>query len=261
MREGPGSEKAVPPLRPAPSCGQQVVEPFPYLHHAPAPGCVPWHIRDVGDSQSPDAGEELFAPPHPDDSEADLERQLAEASARSFDAGRQKGFDDGQNAERAARQHAHEDALQRLTQQVATLTESFAEARDRYFDRMEPEIVKLALGIAARILRREAQVDPLLLLGAVRVALGQLAAAATLRLRVPAADAGLWSEAVKLLPERNRKPEVYADNELHMGECLLESDLGSADLGLYAQLREIERGFFDRLAPDPGKGAETPGLS
>ncbi len=36
--------------------------------------------------------------------------------------------------------------------------------------------MKLALAVAARILRREAQMDPLLLTGAVRVALGQLAA-------------------------------------------------------------------------------------
>jgi len=36
---------------------------------------------------------------------------------------------------------------------------------------VEHEVVKLALAVAARILRREAQMDPLLLTGAVRVAL------------------------------------------------------------------------------------------
>ena len=51
-------------------------------------------------------------------------------------------------------------------------------------------MVKLALAIAARILRREAQTDPLLLTGAVRVALGQLAAT----LRCAAAGSGVRCE-------------------------------------------------------------------
>ena len=60
--------------------------------------------------------------------------------------------------------------------------------RDRYFEAVEHEVVKLALAVAARILRREAQMDPLLLTGAVRVALGQLSASTQVRSRVPAAD-------------------------------------------------------------------------
>ena len=58
--------------------------------------------------------------------------------------------------------------------QAAELCESFAEERDRYLHAVEQEVVRLALAVAARILRREAQMDPLLLTGAVRVALGQL---------------------------------------------------------------------------------------
>jgi flagellar assembly protein FliH len=31
-----------------------------------------------------------------------------------------------------------------------------------------------------------------------------------------------------------------------LGDCAIETDLGSVDLGIRAQLGEIERGFFDR---------------
>jgi flagellar assembly protein FliH len=33
---------------------------------------------------------------------------------------------------------------------------------------------------------------------------------------------------------------------MRLGECALETQLGSVDLGIRAQLGEIERGFFDR---------------
>jgi len=39
---------------------------------------------------------------------------------------------------------------------------------------------------------------------------------------------------------------VVGDRRLEMGECRIETELGSADLGLASQLKEIERGFFDR---------------
>jgi flagellar assembly protein FliH len=41
--------------------------------------------------------------------------------------------------------------------------EQFRGARERYFAEVEQEVVKLALAIAARVLHREAQMDPLLL--------------------------------------------------------------------------------------------------
>jgi flagellar assembly protein FliH len=109
---------------------------------------------------------------------------------------------------------------------------------------VEAEVVRLAVAIAGRILRREAQIDPLLLLGAVRVALGQLAGTTRARLRVPAEHAALWTDAVALLPGRALKPEIVADAAMRLGDCQLESDLGSVDLSAPAQLSEIERRLF-----------------
>ncbi len=107
-------------------------------------------------------------------------------------------------------------------------------------------MVKLALAVAARILRREAQMDPLLLTGAVRVALGQLGGSSEVRLRVPAAELELWTEAIALLPNLAVKPTVVAGEGMRLGECMIETKLGTVDLGIRAQLGEIERGFFDR---------------
>ena len=128
---------------------------------------------------------------------------------------------------------------------------NFTRERDRYLHAVEQEVVRLALAVAARILRREAQMDPLLLTGAVRVALGQLAATSEIRLRVPAKEADLWKETIALVPNLTVKPLVVADEGMLLGECVIESKVGTVDLGIRSQLGEIERGFFDRA------GAQT----
>ena len=124
--------------------------------------------------------------------------------------------------------------------------ESFTRERDRFLQAVEQEVVKLALAVAARILRREAQMDPLLLTGAVRVALGQLAGASEVRLRVPAAEADLWKETIALVPHLTMKLAVEAGEGMRLGDCVIESQVGTVDLGVRSQLGEIERGFFDR---------------
>ena len=106
--------------------------------------------------------------------------------------------------------------------------------------------MELALAVAARILRREAQMDPLLLTGAVRVALGQLSNSTEVQLRVPAQELDLWTEAIAHVPNLSVKPTVVAGEGMRLGDCALKTKLGSVDLGIRTQLGEIERGFFDR---------------
>ncbi len=143
------------------------------------------------------------------------------------------------------------EQISRVGSQLEAALESFCEERDKYFGQVEQEVVRLALGIAARILHRESQLDPLLLAGAVRVALGQLADNTGVTLRVPAADHAMWEETLRLMPNLPLRPNVVGDPEVAPEECLLETKLGSVDLGVRAQLAEIERGFFDLLEQRP----------
>lgn len=146
-----------------------------------------------------------------------------------------------------------ETAAQQLTAAIA----EFAAGRDGYLERVEQEVVRLALSIAARILHREAQMDPLLLAGAVRVALGQLSGTTEVRLIVPAREQELWSDMLRLMPRLPLRPELVADDTLSAGECRIETQLGNIDLGVRSQLAEIERGFFDLLAKREGTTVRT----
>jgi flagellar assembly protein FliH len=177
---------------------------------------------------------------------ARFEQKIAEEARRSFEEGRQQGLREGHQAEREALNAALSTEEKRRTEQLAALIHTFADERDRYLHAVEHEVVELALAIAARILRREAQMDPLLLTGAVRVALGQLSNTSQVRLRVPEAELGLWTEAIEHVPNITVKPTVLAGEGMRLGDCVIATELGSVDLGVRAQLSEIERGFFDR---------------
>lgn len=177
---------------------------------------------------------------------ADLDRRLDEERRLAFEAGREKGREEGRALEREAEARRAAAAEKQRNGQAAELVENFRRERERYFDEVEREVVELALAIAARVLRREAQMDPLLLTGAVRVALGQLAGTTAVRLKVPAEEVELWTENLALLPNLTVKPAVTAGEGMRLGQCRIETEMGSVDLGLRAQLEEIERGFFDR---------------
>ena len=177
---------------------------------------------------------------------ANFEERLAADTRQAFESGRERGREEGRRAEREALAPTAAAEAERHRRQTAELVENLARERDRYLHAIEQEVVRLALAVAARILRREAQMDPLLLTGAVRVALGQVAATSEIRLRVPAKEADLWKETMAILPKLTVKPLVVAEEGMLLGDCVIESKVGTVDLGIRAQLGEIERGFFDR---------------
>jgi flagellar assembly protein FliH len=184
--------------------------------------------------------------------------ETQEAEERGWQTGFEDGFQKGlqQGQEQGFRQGMEQGSEQgnrqleidrsRLHSQAAALLSSFSLSQEAYLVQLEEEAVRLALAIAARILRREAQSDPLLLTGAVRSALKQLAASTSVQLRVPAADASMWEEAVLRMPGLKLRPQVIADPQSELGDCRLETELGLADLGLWPQLKAIEKGFFSR---------------
>ena len=73
-----------------------------------------------------------------------------------------------------------------------------------------------------------------------------------MRLLVPAGEMDLWKEAIRALPGLTLRPEVATGEGMRLGDCVIETEAGSIDLGIRAQLGEIERGFFDRAT---GSGA------
>lgn len=141
-----------------------------------------------------------------------------------------------------------EAALVRERATVAEALRQFDRQRKSYFEQIEAEVVQLSLAVARKILHREAQTDPLVLTGTVRVALEKLAAGTRVKLIVPEHDEFKWRQVLGTLKDVQPQPEVIGDPALAPGSCILETEVGSTQISLDHQFREIERGLLDLLA-------------
>lgn len=133
---------------------------------------------------------------------------------------------------------------------VASAISGFEAQRTEYFARVEAEVVQLALAISAKILHRESQVDPMIVAALVRMAVDKMREGSKVIVRVDAGRAAKWRAYFASLPGSARI-EVVEDTALTEHDCLLETELGTTNFGLDAQLKEVEQGFFDLLALRP----------
>jgi len=203
-------------------------------------------IREVGEmgplDRASDAGDEDAGDTRSPES---IRSSAAEEAARSFEAGREQGIREALETAASEQRSLLQDADKARREQAASLAQEVKTDRERFLHEAESELVHLALAIAARILRREAQMDPLFLIGAVRVALGQLAATIQVRLRVPAGESELWAQTLAHIPNLRVKPAVIPEDSMQLGDCLIETEMGTVDLGMRAQLHQIERALLN----------------
>jgi flagellar assembly protein FliH len=193
---------------------------------------------------NPSTLERLWTPdPKFSGSQPGSEDQMRAREARARKEGRDEGMAQGRVE--------FEKKLAAQQQALIQAVRDFALERATYFHRVEAEVVSLALAIARKILHREAQVDPLLLAGVVRVGLDNATAGTRVRLKVHPDQVQAWQEFLSQQPNMQSLPELIGDATLGPGHCMLETVLGSTVLTLETQLKEIEQGFFDLLAQKP----------
>jgi len=162
-----------------------------------------------------------------------------------------QGYERGLQEGEAQTKRAAEQAFSAERAHIARAIEEFKVQRESYFNRIEPEVVQLALSIARKILHREAQMDPLLLTGMVHVALEKVEQGSRVRLRAHPDEIHFWNRHFSQEGALPISPEIIGDPTLQHGECALETEIGSTQICLDTQLKEIEQGFFDLLEHRP----------
>ena len=204
--------------------------------------------RDIGDGPSalelPQVETEHRSP-NGGKRRADVELTEAEFAARI----RQERMEAAAQAEQKMRQE-YDQKLLATRAPIATSVKEFAEERAGYFARVEAEVVQLSLSIAAKILHREAQVDPMLVATLVRMAIEKMREGSAVTVRVGAGRGATWKQYLAGWPNLGRV-EVVEEPHLTEQDCVVETELGSANFGLDTQLKEVEQGFFDLLALRP----------
>jgi flagellar assembly protein FliH len=218
----------------------------PYSTITPLP-IAALQYRDIGDGPEP---EEHAAESEHTNERAGRRRAEVEMSEADFAARiRQERADAATQVEQKLRQEMEQRLLAARTP-VATAVKDFAQERDEYFARVEAEVVQLSLSIAAKVLHREAQVDPMLVATLVRIAVEKMREDSSVTVRVGAGRGTSWQQYFAGFPNLMRV-EVVEDAQLSNQDCILETQLGMANFGLDTQLKEVEQGFFDLLALRP----------
>jgi flagellar assembly protein FliH len=164
------------------------------------------------------------------------------ASEDALRQARDAGFREGETAGRLQAQAAVGPVLERLTHSI----EELAALRPRLREQAEAELIRLAVAIARRVVRRELTLDPDAIAGLVKAALEQLAVHEVIRVRVhPEHEAAVRTCLAGA--GRAGAVEVTGDAALERGSAVFETVRGSLDASAETQLAEIERGLTDRL--------------
>jgi len=158
------------------------------------------------------------------------------------------------------REEAHAEGKARgeeeAKQEILPALVSFADAgqslivfEERMVARFTPEMVRLALEIAEKILGKAVAEDPEIVASVLERAKREVPDARWLRVRLHPADcrllAELRPELVRAGQEGGRKIEVVASDEVGRGGCRIETEIGIIDATIPTQLEEIKRQLLD----------------
>jgi len=140
--------------------------------------------------------------------------------------------------------------VQPVIDRLARSVEELALLRPRLRREAEHDMLRLALAVARRVLRRELVVDPEALHGLALAALEKISTEQIHRVRVHPSmapqmrallDKSAARQAVEVMPDAAREP----------GALIFETERGNLDVSVETQLQEIERGLTDRLERQP----------
>ncbi len=170
------------------------------------------------------------------DQTPDRERERIEREAY------QRGFLEGKGVGRDQAAAELQPVLDRLAKTLAELSS----LRSRIRKDAEGDLLKLSISVARSVLPRELPLDPESIEGLIRIALEKLQSRDLCRVRVHPDQ----EPAIRASMERfsnSHKVELIPDPSMQCGDVLFETAHGTIDASIEAQLREIERGFADRL--------------
>jgi flagellar biosynthesis/type III secretory pathway protein FliH len=156
----------------------------------------------------------------------------------------EKGFSEG---ERAGKE-VGEKMVEAVLKQYASTLEELKGLRRSMLSSAEREVVKLALEVAKKVVKREVSIDEELVLALVKVSLSRLAEQSVMTLRVNPKDYQSilhYRDAPAHRDSLHEGIRVVEDPLITRGGCLMETESGIVDARVEEQFREIEKGFFE----------------
>lgn len=155
---------------------------------------------------------------------------------------------------RASVEHAPPDdaspEVDRVRRLVQAMLSGFARQRRDLLSELQPYVVRIAVEVARRIVRRELRTDPGMVSRTIGSALEQVAAASETRVRVHPLDAQVLQSTIREIvpaPDEAAGLAIIPDGSIERGGCVVESDRGIVDARLQTQFEEMQARLLDGL--------------
>jgi len=187
------------------------------------------------------------------------------SAAGRFDAqSYQKGFNEGlENGIRQGQKAGIERTAQKLDPVLASLRQALLQLKNLRHDthqRIEKEVVELALAIARKVICREIEMDKEVVVCVAREALAQVEDPGKITIKLNPADLQFINETKYQLSEMIENignVTLESEGGIQSGGCVVETDLGEIDARIDHQLQAVEESFrtaMEKSTPDkPGK--------
>ena len=175
---------------------------------------------------------------------AEARREAAQIKSKAQEEGKQAAM---QAVEASLRNRLDQQLGAVLTAMQQAVT-GIAQSRQAWQQRWESQAVQLATAMAARIVRRELRQDPQITIAWVREALELAAGSGQIVLKLNPQDQSVLGDRLeRLTKEMNRlgQVQVVADPAISSGGCRVETEFGSLDQQLEAQLARLTEELLD----------------
>lgn len=160
-----------------------------------------------------------------------------------FEKGRTEGYARGRREGQEAAHREHAEQIERVCRSWTTALDDFSRAREGMLREAREDVLRLALRIAERVVKRLPEVDPGAVVAQMDAALELVARPTRLRLAVHPDDVEAAESAAPALAARlggEAHAEVEEDESLDRGSVVLRTDAGGVvDASLQTQLARM----------------------
>lgn len=174
-----------------------------------------------------------------------------EANKAAYAQGLEQGRIDGKRL-------GHDEYLELMIKARDLYVQAIKE-RDKLIDNTEPELARLAVGIAQRLIGQEITSNGEFIMSVVRDALADCKDREQVTIRVAPNDYHLVNndrETFARMVEGLRDFDLVSDSTIEAGGCIIETNLGNIDARLSTQINAIKMAFDNVCVVKESESAE-----
>jgi len=179
---------------------------------------------------------------------AQVEQLKQQASESGFQEGMQQGYQDGLLQGKQAALDEMQQAIQSAMDRAQNILDVATREAQESIVGAERQVVEIALAVARKILAREIEENPMVVLPIVRAALEKVRDQDQIIIRVNPDDYELVLQArrdLQMIVGREQVLSISSDQTIEHGSCMIESSNGTVDARLNTQFDILRKALQD----------------